>query len=74
MTNISRIYSEKPVSAEVAGALDALGAQVVAAIDRAREAGVPQGLIVAIMAGHFHEEMARMLEFRGADSAGSQPS
>jgi len=24
-------------------------------------------------AAHFHEEMARMLEFRGADSAGSQP-
>ena len=41
MSNISRIYSEKPVSAEVAGALDALGAQVVAALDQAREAGVP---------------------------------
>lgn len=64
MSNISRIYSEKPVSAEVAGALDALGAQVVAALDQAREAGVPQGLIVAIMAGHFHEETARMMAIR----------
>ena len=64
MSNISRIYSEKPVSAEVAGAVDALGAQVVAALDQAREAGVPQGLIVAIMAGHFHEETARMLAMR----------
>lgn len=64
MTNISRIYSEKPVSAEVAGALDALGAQVVAALDQAREAGVPQGLIVAIIAAHFHEETARMLAIR----------
>lgn len=64
MTNISRIYSEKPVSAEVAGAVDALGAQVVAALDRAREAGVPQGMIVAIVAGHFHEEAARMLVMR----------
>lgn len=64
MTKVSRIYSEKPVSAEVAGALDALGAQVVAVLDQAREAGVPQGLIVAIMAGHFHEETARMLAIR----------
>lgn len=64
MTKVSRIYSEKPVSAEVAGALDALGAQVVAALDQAREAGVPQGLIVAIVAGHFHEETARMLVMR----------
>ena len=64
MCNISRIYSEKPVSAEVAGALDALGAHVGAALDQAREDGVPQGLIVAIMAGHFHEETARMLAIR----------
>lgn len=64
MTKVSRIYSEKPVSAEVAGALDALGAQVVAALDQAREAGAPQGLIVAIMAGHFQEETARMLAIR----------
>ena len=64
MTNISRIYSEKPVSAEVAGALDALADEVAAAIDRAKDAGVPQGLIVAIMAGHFHEETARMLVMR----------
>ena len=64
MSNISRIYSEKPVSAEVAGALDALADEVAAAIDRAKDAGVPQGLIVAIMAGHFHEETARMLVMR----------
>jgi hypothetical protein len=64
VTKVSRIYFEKPVSAEVAGALDALGAQVVAALDQAREAGAPQGLIVAIMAGHFQEETARMLAIR----------
>lgn len=64
MTNISRLYSEKPVSAEVNDALNALTEDTSQAIQRAKDAGVPQGLVVAIMAAHFHEETGRMLDIR----------
>lgn len=70
MTNVSRLYSEKPVSAEVNDALNALCDEVGAALKKAKDAGVPQGLVVAIMAGCFHEETARMLIIRD-NNAGS---
>lgn len=64
MTKISRLYSERPVSAEVNDALNALCEEAGQAIQRAKDAGVPQGLVVAIMAASFHEETARMLAIK----------
>lgn len=64
MANVSRLYSEKPVSAEVNDALNAMTDQVTAAIQEAKDAGVPQGLIVAILSACWHEQTARMLEIR----------
>lgn len=64
MANISRLYSEKPVSAEVNDALNTLCEELGQAIDRAKDAGVPQGLIVAITAASFHEETGRMLAIK----------
>jgi|TARA_X000001388_G_scaffold3203_6_gene2340 hypothetical protein len=64
--SVSRIYSSKPVSQEVNDALNAMCADLGSAIDQAKDAGVPQGLVVAILSGLWHEETARMLAIRDA--------
>lgn len=64
MTSISRIYSEKPVSQRVNDALNEMCEELVAALSKGKAAGIPQGLLVAIVAGHFHEETQRMLSMR----------
>lgn len=64
MSNVSRIYSSAPVSAEVNEAMTAMCEEIVAALAKAKAAGVPQGLVVAVVAGHFHEETDRMLRQR----------
>ncbi|MGX5220247.1 hypothetical protein ACVTMO_16640 [Pseudomonas segetis] len=66
MTGISRIYSEKPVSAQVNDSLNAMCEVMAGAINKAKADGVPQGLIVAILSGYQHEETARMLQIRDA--------
>ena len=64
MSNVSRIYSSTPVSAEVNEAMTAMCEEIVSALAKAKAAGVPQGLVVAVVAGHFHEETDRMLRQR----------
>lgn len=39
----------------------AADAAIAAAIDAAKEAGVPQGLIVALLHGHAHQQTAAMM-------------
>tara|TARA_R110001606_G_scaffold30344_1_gene93796 strand:- start:38484 stop:38690 length:207 start_codon:yes stop_codon:yes gene_type:complete len=64
---VSRIYSSKPVSQEVNDALNSMCEELGSAISKAKDAGVPQGLLVAILSGLWHEETARMLAIRDAD-------
>lgn len=48
-------------------ALERMDAVIVAAINDAKDAGVPQGLIVALLQGFAHSETADMVnEFRRA--------
>jgi len=60
MSNIIRIRHELPVSTEIVLAVAEFDATLVKAIDAAKDAGLPQGLIVAILHAHAHAETHRM--------------
>lgn len=64
MTSVSRIYSEKPVSEQVNDSLNEMAGKMTVSIQKAKAAGVPQGLLVAILAAHFHEETGRLITIR----------
>ena len=49
------------MTAEQRRTFEATDAAFVAAIDAAKEAGVPQGLIVALLHGHAHQQTAAMM-------------
>ncbi|MDZ5741139.1 MULTISPECIES: hypothetical protein [Pseudomonas] len=58
---VTRIRHELPVSNEIRAAVSGLDAALVAAIDVAKAAGLPQGLIVGLLHGHAHAETHRMV-------------
>lgn len=58
---ISRIYSAQPVSEEASAALVEFANEMAAAINKAKQAGILQGFLVATLAGHFQQETANML-------------
>lgn len=49
------------LTAEHRRALEASDAAFVAAIQSAKDAGVPQGLIVALLHGHAHQQTSAMM-------------
>lgn len=55
-TQISRIYSAKPVSEEAEQALVAFDEDLAAAIRKAKESGILQGFLVSMLAARFIEE------------------
>lgn len=61
MPNVIRLHHSLPLQAEVASALNALDASLIAAIDEAKKSGLPQGLIVALLHGHAHAETHKMV-------------
>jgi hypothetical protein len=61
MSTITRIRHQLPVSSEVAAGVSALDLAIAQAIDAAKAAGLPQGLIVSILHGHAHAETHKMV-------------
>ncbi|MDD1958968.1 hypothetical protein NP534_02515 [Pseudomonas sp. 39004] len=61
MSNVTRLHHALPLSADVAAATNALDTAVAKAVDEAKAAGLPQGLLVAILHGHAHAETHRMV-------------
>ncbi|MCG8291947.1 MULTISPECIES: hypothetical protein [Pseudomonas] len=61
MSNVTRLHHVLPLPADVVVATNALDAALIKAIDAAKEAGLPQGLLVAILHGHAHAETHRMV-------------
>ncbi|MDT8923772.1 hypothetical protein RBE51_13210 [Pseudomonas taiwanensis] len=61
MSNVTRIRHELPVSQDINKALTDLDSAIAKAIDVAKVAGLPQGLIVAELHGHAHAETHRMV-------------
>lgn len=61
MSNVSNIRGALPLSNEIAIAVREMDAAIVAAINKAVEAGIPQGMLVGVLHGYALEQTARMI-------------
>jgi hypothetical protein len=61
MNNVQRIRHSLPISPEITEAANDLAVSIGKAIDAAKAAGLPQGLIVALLHGQAHSETAKMV-------------
>ena len=60
MGNVTRLHHALPLSQDIIEALTELDGAIVKAIDAAKAAGLPQGLIVAELHGHAHAQTYSM--------------
>jgi hypothetical protein len=61
MSNVTRLHHALPMSADINKAIVDLDRAIAKAIDAAKSAGLPQGLIVALLHGQAHSETAWMV-------------
>jgi len=61
MTNITRLHHALPLSPAINKAVTELDAAIAKAIDAAKAAGLPQGLVVAVLHGQTHSQTAIMV-------------
>ena len=61
MTNITRLYHALPLSPAINKAVTELDATIAKAIDDAKAAGLPQGLVVSILHGHAQVQTSIMV-------------
>ena len=61
MSNVTRLRHALPMSQDINKALTDLDSAIAKAVDAARSAGLPQGIVVAILHGQAHAETARMV-------------
>ncbi|OFS74357.1 hypothetical protein HMPREF3173_09020 [Pseudomonas sp. HMSC08G10] len=65
MSSVTRLRHVLPLLADVVAATNALDAKVIKAIDEAKSAGLPQGLLAAILNAHAHAEThVKVVEFQ----------
>lgn len=62
MTNVTRLHHALPMSQDINKAVMDLDAAVAKAIDAAKAAGLPQGLVVAILHGQAHAQTYEMVK------------
>ena len=62
MTNVTRLRHALPMSQDINKALTDLDSAIAKAVDAARAAGLPQGLIVAELHGHAHAQTHQMVK------------
>ena len=60
MSNVTRLRHVLPLPGDVVAATSELDVAVAKAIDEAKSAGLPQGLLAAILQAHAHAETHRM--------------
>lgn len=61
MSNVTRLHHALPLPPDVGVAIKDLDNALVSAIKAAKAAGLPQGLIVAVLHGHAHSETTKMV-------------
>jgi len=61
MTNITRLHHALPLSPAIVKAINEMDENLRKAIDDAKAAGMPQGLVVALLYGQTHCETVRMV-------------
>ena len=62
MTNVTRLHHALPLSVDINKAVVDLDTAVAKAIDAAKSAGLPQGLVVAILHGKAHAQTHEMVK------------
>jgi hypothetical protein len=62
MSNVTRLYRALPLSADINKAVTDLDTAIAEAIDAAKAAGLPQGLVVAILHGQAHAQTHEMVK------------
>ena len=62
MTNITRLHHALPLSPAINKAVTDLDSAIAKAIDDAKAAGLPQGLVVSILHGHAHAQTHNMVK------------
>jgi hypothetical protein len=62
MTNVTRLRHALPLSADINKAVVDLDAAIAKAIAAAKSAGLPQGLVVAILHGQAHAQTHEMVK------------
>ncbi|WP_404941605.1 hypothetical protein [Pseudomonas danubii] len=61
MGKVTRLYHTLPMSQDINKALTELDSAIAKAIEAAKAAGLPQGLIVAELHGHAHAQTHNMV-------------
>ena len=61
MSNVTRLHHALALPPDVGAAIKDLDDALVLAIKAAKAAGLPQGLIVAVLHGHAQSETAKMV-------------
>jgi hypothetical protein len=61
MSKVTRLHHALPMSQDINKALVELDSAIAKAVDAAKAAGLPQGVVVAILHGQAHAETARMV-------------
>ncbi|NVZ45129.1 hypothetical protein HX780_06750 [Pseudomonas tolaasii] len=61
MSNVTRLRHALPMSQDINKALTDLDSAITKAIDAAKAAGLPQGIIVAVLHGQAHSQTAIMV-------------
>ncbi len=61
MSNVSRLRHLLPMSPDINAAVGALDKAIADAVDAAKAAGLPQGLVVSLLHGHAHAQTHQMV-------------
>lgn len=62
MSNVTRLHHALPLSPAINKAVAELDAAIAKAIDAAKAAGLPQGLVVSVLHGHAHAQTHNMVK------------
>ena len=61
MSKVTRLRHALPMSPDINAAVTTLDKAVADAVDAAKAAGLPQGLIVSLLHGHAHAQTHQMV-------------
>ena len=59
MSNVTRLRHVLPMGQDINAEVSALDKAIADAVDAAKSAGLPQGLIVSLLHGHAHAQTTR---------------
>jgi hypothetical protein len=62
MSNVTRLHHALPLSPAINKAVTELDSAIAKAIDAAKAAGLPQGLVVSVLHGHAHAQTHNMVK------------